>query len=79
MALLEQLVARAQREGAMRAEVGAGDLAVLLALVLRPLPGAPPAVVGRSAQRHVAIVLEGVRARPGERVPGDPLALDELR
>jgi hypothetical protein len=79
VALLQQLVDRAQREGAMRPEVGAGDLAVLLALVLRPLPGAPPAVVEGSAQRHIAIVLEGVRARPGDPLPGDPLSLDDLR
>jgi hypothetical protein len=63
----------------MRPEVGAGDVAVLLALVLRPLPGAPAAVVERSAQRHIAIVLEGIRARPGEPLPGDPLPLTDLR
>jgi AcrR family transcriptional regulator len=77
--LIDQLVARAQREGAMRPEVGAGDVAVLLALVLRPLPGVPAEVVERSAERHVAVVLEGIRARPGERLPGDPLPLDDLR
>ncbi|MCO1655174.1 TetR/AcrR family transcriptional regulator [Pseudonocardia humida] len=79
VALLQQLVDRAHGEGAMRPEVSAGDLAVLLALVLRPLPGAPPALVGGAAERHIAIVLEGMRAHPGEPLPGDPLLLDDLR
>jgi AcrR family transcriptional regulator len=78
LGLLDGLVRRAQREGAMRPEVGAGDLAVLLALVLRPLPGALAAATDRLVERHVAVVLDGLRARPGEQLPGDPLTLDDL-
>jgi AcrR family transcriptional regulator len=77
LALLDELVRRAQQEGAMRPEVGAGDLAVLLALVLRPLPGAL-AATDALAERHVAVVLDGLRAGPGERLPGRPLDLREL-
>jgi AcrR family transcriptional regulator len=76
--LLDGLVRRAQRDGVMRADAGVGDLAVLLALVLRPLPGALAAVTERSVERHVAVVLDGLRARPGSGLPGRPLTLDDL-
>ncbi len=75
LGLLDQLVGRAQQEGSMRPEVGVGDLAVLLALVLRPLPG-PPAT--GAVERHVAVVLAGLRAQPGDPLPGRPLTLGDL-
>jgi AcrR family transcriptional regulator len=78
LGLLDELVRRAQREGSMRPEVAAGDLAVLLALVLRPLPGALAAATDRLVERYVAVVLDGLRAGPGERLPGHPLALGDL-
>jgi AcrR family transcriptional regulator len=78
LGLLDGLVRRAQRDGVMRADAGVGDLAVLLALVLRPLPGALAAVTERSVERHVEVVLDGLRARPGSQLPGRPLTLDDL-
>jgi AcrR family transcriptional regulator len=78
LGLLDGLVRRAQQEGAMRPEAGVGDLTVLLALVLRPLPGELEAVTERLVERHVAVVLDGLRSRPGERLPGSPLTLDDL-
>lgn len=78
LGLLDGLVRRAQHEGAMRPEIGVGDLAVLLARVLRPLPGALGAVSERSVERHVAVVLDGLRARPGDPLPGRPLTLEDL-
>jgi AcrR family transcriptional regulator len=78
LGLLDGLVRRAQRDGVMRVDAGVGDLAVLLALVLRPLPGALAAVSERSVERHVAVVLDGLRARPGDQLPGRPLTLDDL-
>jgi AcrR family transcriptional regulator len=78
LGLLDGLVRRAQQEGAMRPEVGVGDLAVLLALVLRPLPGTLAAATDRLVERHVAVMLDGLRARPGDRLPGEPLTIDDL-
>ncbi|MHA6624119.1 TetR/AcrR family transcriptional regulator [Pseudonocardia sichuanensis] len=75
--LLDDLVGRAQREGAMRPEVGVGDLAVLLALVLRPLPGPLAAVTEQAVERHVAVVLDGLRPG-GEPLPGRPLTRESL-
>jgi AcrR family transcriptional regulator len=78
LGLLDRLVVRAQREGVMRPEVGVGDLAVLLALVLRPLPGPLAAVTERTVERHVTVVLDGLRARPGDPLPGRPLTREDL-
>lgn len=78
LGLLDGHVRRAQREGTVRRDAGVGDLAVLLALVLRPLPGTLEAVTERLVERHVAVVLDGLRSRPGERLPGSPLTLEEL-
>ena len=78
LGLLEGLVRRAQREGTMRPDAGVGDLAVLLALVLRPLPGGLAAVTERAIERHVAVVLDGLRARVGEPLPGRAITLDDL-
>jgi AcrR family transcriptional regulator len=78
LGLLDGLVRRAQREGVMRPDVGVGDLAVLLALVLRPLPGGLAAVTARAIERHVAVVLDGLRTRGGEPLPGRAITLDDL-
>jgi AcrR family transcriptional regulator len=79
LGLLDELVERAQREGAMRPDVGVGDLAMLLALVLRPLPGGLAGASEHAVERHVAVVLDGLRARPGDPLPGRPLVLEDLR
>jgi AcrR family transcriptional regulator len=76
--LLDGLVGRAQREGAVRPDVGAGDLALLLALVLRPLPGRLQAPAERATERVVALVLDGLRARPPQPLPGEPVPLPDL-
>jgi AcrR family transcriptional regulator len=76
--LLGGLVARAQQEGTMRSDVAVGDLVVLLALVLRPMPGPLAAVNERSVERHVAVVLDGFRARPADPLPGQPVTVEDL-
>lgn len=76
--LLDGLVSRAQGEGAMRTDVAVGDLVVLLALVLRPQPEPLTAVTERSVERHLAVVLDGLRARPGDPLPGRPVTVEDL-
>ncbi len=76
--LLDEVVDRAQREGTVRADVGAGDLALLLALVLRPLPGPLKAIAERTTERTVALVLDGLRAHPPAPLPGAPVPLRSL-
>ena len=76
--LLGRLVATAQQEGAMRPDVGVGDLALLLAVLLRPLPGMPVPVPEHVVERHLAIMLDGLRAVPAAALPGRPVTPDDL-
>lgn len=78
MGLLDRLVRRAQDEGTLRPDVSAGDLALLLVLVLRPLPG-PPALAADTAERCIAVVLDGLQAVPTDPLPGRPVEIDDLR
>jgi AcrR family transcriptional regulator len=78
LGLLDQLVVRAQREGAVRPDIAAGDVAVLLALVLRPLPGALGAITAHAGERYVAVVLDGLRAAPVDPLPGRRVSVADL-
>ncbi|WP_221329179.1 TetR/AcrR family transcriptional regulator [Actinoplanes sp. L3-i22] len=78
MGALDALVRDAQREGAIRADVGSGDVLSLVSLVLgSPLAAADPA--GRvRAQRWLRLVLDGLRADPGSTLPGSAVTLGDL-
>lgn len=78
MAEIAQMVETAQTEGTMRPDIGAGDMAVLFVLILRQAP-AMDALGTFAAERTVAIMLDGLRARSNGELPGHPVALDELR
>ncbi|SEF93334.1 DNA-binding transcriptional regulator, AcrR family [Nonomuraea solani] len=71
---LDRMVARAQAEGAVRADLTGGDLALLLARVLRPLPGLPDGM--DDTDRHLALVLDGLR--PGAPLPGRGPSFEDL-
>src|SRR5690606_12376271 len=47
LAILDRVVRRAQHVGALRADVAVDDVALLLAALLRPIPGIPPAEAQR--------------------------------
>jgi AcrR family transcriptional regulator len=73
------LIGNAQRDGAINADVTFGDVSLLLIRLARPLPaGQDRAVQDSVAQRHLAILLAGLR--PGaEPLPGPGLTLGDLR
>lgn len=76
--VLEQLVSRAQDEGTLRSDVGAGDVAQLFALVHK---AGRPDVEPRSdvaAGRALAVVLDGLRTGPRTPLPGRPLTTRDL-
>lgn len=78
MTEIERIVEAAQAEGTMRRDVGAGDVAMLLMLLLRqPLPASGPKILG--LDRAIAIMLDGLRARPGGELPGRPITIADLR
>lgn len=76
--ILGRLVRRAQEDGAMRTDVGTGDVAMLLSLVLRPFPGPLGAVTERNAERYVVLLLDGLRACPAGPLPGRAVTVEDL-
>ena len=76
-AMMTGLLARAQEAGAARADLTAEDLAVALLGVAGTM-----SITGQSSpdqwRRHLAIVLDGMKARHGQRLPGLPPSPDQL-
>ncbi|MGW6589000.1 TetR/AcrR family transcriptional regulator [Streptomyces globisporus] len=61
--ILDRLVQRAQADGDMRPDVGTGDLALLVAQLLRPVPGLPTELTQRSMVRSLDLALNSLRVR----------------
>ena len=80
---VQALIAAAQAEGTLRADVAFGDIGLLIARLSQPLPGPfPRATADDLAHRHLALLLDGLRGdrdRPAEALPGPALALGELQ
>ncbi|MER6913240.1 TetR/AcrR family transcriptional regulator [Streptomyces sp. NPDC000594] len=75
-----RLVASAQAAGRMRADVGVGDLVVMLSQLTRPLPGAGPVVdFDPFVHRHLDILVDGFEAPARSELPGDAVTLEGLR
>ncbi|WP_182877072.1 TetR/AcrR family transcriptional regulator [Microbispora sp. H10670] len=71
-----RLTERAQADGALRPDIGPGDIALLMTLHVYT----PPAVLGEEAMaRMVEIMLDGLRADRRSPLPGAPLDADALR
>lgn len=78
-AAIEQLVERAQRSGALRADVGIGDLVVSTARLTRPLPEGCGGWNAHHARRHLLIFLDGLRGPGVSELPGTPLTMEDYR
>jgi hypothetical protein len=78
MVEISHMVTTAQAEGTMRTDIGTGDMAVLLLLILRQLPVAD-ALGPFAAERTVAIMLDGLRATANGGLPGHPITVEALR
>ncbi|ROO87436.1 TetR family transcriptional regulator [Actinocorallia herbida] len=78
MAALDELVRDAQAEGSIRADVGPGDVLILVSIVLGThLASSDPAGQVRS-ERSLLLALDGLRAVPGSVLPGAPVSTEEL-
>ncbi|GHF86632.1 AcrR family transcriptional regulator [Amycolatopsis bartoniae] len=75
--VISGLVTAAQEEGSLRRDVGAGDIAVLVALLIKPMP-APEHLTDLVTDRVLNLILDGLRLRPGPPLPGAPLSPDDL-
>jgi AcrR family transcriptional regulator len=71
-----ELVERAQQAGAVRADVGPADMAMLFAGIAHAagLAGVDPVL----RERYLAIVLDGLRPLEPTALPGRPLSFEEL-
>ena len=73
MARLDEIVARARADGRLRADVTALDVTWLIEqFSRRPPDRLDPAEERNVRSRLVAIALDGLRARPGQVLPGRP-------
>lgn len=82
--LYGHMVGEAQRRGLLRADVGLGDIGLLVIRLARPLPGLLPRSMDDTlAHRHLDLLLDGLRAssRAGAEapLPGRALTLEDLR
>jgi hypothetical protein len=77
MAVLDGIVHAAQKEGGLRPDIGTGDVAVLVSLLLRRMPFTPDQDL--MLDRALALILDGLRARPGSPLPGTPITAEDLR
>ena len=76
--LITRLVSAAQREGSLRDDVGAGDVAHLFTLVYRATETHPLGTFDLAARRALGVVLDGLRVGPHGELPGRPLTPEDL-
>ena len=78
-AVTEQLVQRAQRNGALRADVSTGDLVMATARLTRPLPEGGGGWNEEHARRHLLIFLDGLRGPGVFELPGSAPTMEDFR
>jgi AcrR family transcriptional regulator len=76
--VLDNIVQAAQEEGTLRKDVGTGDIAVVLTLLLRRPPAAVDETAEMVAERVRTLLLDGLRARPGGSLPGRPITAEDV-
>ncbi|WP_188191558.1 TetR/AcrR family transcriptional regulator [Nonomuraea sp. SYSU D8015] len=76
---LERIVDAAHHEGALREDVGAGDVMGAVGLLVRGLPTLPAGLAQDLRERTAHLVLAGMRAHPAPAPPRSPMTAEELR
>ncbi|WP_424213255.1 TetR/AcrR family transcriptional regulator [Streptomyces sp. BI20] len=76
---VEDLIRHGQEAGALRPDIGAGDLMMALSQLARPLPGTCVSHVDRYVHRHLQLLLDGLRAPGRSALPGSPATVADLR
>jgi len=78
LAEVDRMVRGAQEEGNLRPDVDTGDIAQLLAVRLRAPRMKTPEIARMAADRSIAIMIDGLRAKPGTPLPWRPLTTEDL-
>ncbi|WP_257002175.1 TetR/AcrR family transcriptional regulator [Streptomyces sp. WZ.A104] len=73
------LVRRAMSAGRLRADIGVGDVFVVLSQLTRPLPGIACQGIDRFTHRHLQLFLDGLEAPARSELPGSAATLEDLR
>lgn len=74
---LDTVVRAAQQEGTLRPDVGTGDVAMLLSLLLARTP-ADSAPACLAAERALALMIDSLRAHRATALPGRPLTVEDV-
>jgi len=74
---LDAIVRSAQAEGTLREDIGTGDVALIVSMLLRPMPLADGESAAMMRERVAALLVDGLR--PGSPLPGRPITGAELR
>ncbi|MFC9929790.1 TetR/AcrR family transcriptional regulator [Streptomyces sp. NPDC127190] len=77
--LVAQIMERAAAAGQLRADVGVGDLLIVVAQLSRPPAGTDCGRGDRFVHRHLQLFLDGLRAPARSALPGASVTLEELR
>jgi AcrR family transcriptional regulator len=75
---LDSFVRGAQADGMLRKDIGAGDVAILFATILRQMHAKSPEVRAMASVRCLGIMIDGLRAEPATELPGRPLMAADL-
>ncbi len=78
-AVVATLLDRAGKAGSLRADVGPGDVMIVLAQLTRHLPGTGCHAPDHLVHRHLQLFLDGMRAPARSVLPGEPPTLEGLR
>jgi AcrR family transcriptional regulator len=76
---VQGIMDRAREAGALRPDVGPGDILIALPQLTRPLPGTGCLNLGRFVDRHLEIFLDGLRASAHSPLPGAAATFEDLR
>jgi AcrR family transcriptional regulator len=75
---IERMVHGAQVEGKLRDDVDTGDIALMLAMRLRRTRVTTPDLTRMAADRCTAIMIDGLKAKPDDPLPGRALTRNDL-
>ncbi|PRY25846.1 TetR family transcriptional regulator [Pseudosporangium ferrugineum] len=78
LGVIDRLLHRAQEQGAVRRDVRAGDVLLMLVAVSRMLPAGGDGLGAMVFERLFALMLDGFRPRAESPLPGRPVGYDDV-